>query len=201
MTTALHCMESTPDVEIDSKGYVFNAAGTLIGSWRWDASQLDKSLHSILIKLKEESTNSGRAYWGPYTSSTSNAWEGATTSPIGASVCMLGANTGAHCGGIVKRNNFLVFHGPAQLDNMVEAEHATMALAGNGDSGGPVARTVNGATGLAGFILGAPPAASSAAECGTAMYIPIAQGTECSKTVWYTGGVASTMDELGVDLR
>jgi len=203
MTTALHCMEEpgAPDVEIDSKGYVFNAAGTLIGSWRWDASQLDKSRHAILIKLKDGSTNSGRAYWGAYTSSTSQPWEGVTTSPIGASICTLGANTGAHCGGIVTDNNFLMFHGPAQLDNMVKAAHETVALAGNGDSGGPVSRTVNGERRLAGFILGGPPNTTSAAECSTSMYIPTSQGTKCSKVVYYTGGMASTLDELGVDLR
>ena len=202
MTTAIHCMEypGSPDTEIDSEGLVFNSANTQIGSWRWVSSQLQKDRHAILIKLKSSSTNSGRAYWGAYNSITSSPWAGATTSPIGSSVCTLGANTGAHCGGVVTDTHFTLIHGPASIVNMVEAKHSTQALAGSGDSGGPVNRTVSGEHKLAGFILGAPSSASSNSACSSSRYLT-STNVMCSKTVWYTGGVSSYLDSLGISLR
>lgn len=201
MTTAIHCMEKTgqPDVEKGPNGYVYNAAGTYIGTWKWTAGQLQKNRHAILIRLKAGSTNAGKAYWGPNTGNTPLNVNGTTTSPMGDSVCTHGANTGAHCGGIVTDKNFTVIHGGVSVVNMVEAKHPTSLMAGQGDSGGPVSivKSTNNRP-VAGFILGAPPGTSSTANCGgLTLIIP----GQCSKTVWYTGGVNSYLDSLNVDLR
>lgn len=201
MTTSIHCMEKLglPDHEIDSEGKVYNAAGVFIGTWKWTAGQLQKDRHAILIKLKSGSTNSGRAYWGANSSASNLPVDGITTSPLGDSVCAHGANTGAHCGGTVTDKNFTLMHGTVSIKGMVEAVHPTSLMAGSGDSGGPVSIVKsNGKRPIAGFVLGAPWYTSSPAACGSSAWIP---GSECSKTLWYTGGMSGYLDALNVKLR
>lgn len=201
MLTAVHCMEvpGQPDNEIDSEGNVYNGAGTFIGTWRWAASQLEKNRHAILIKLKNGSTNTGLQYWGNYASFTNYPIAGTATSPLGATnICTSGANTGTQCNGKVTDKNMNMSHGGVGLLNTVEVTHPTLAMAGSGDSGGPVSRLYsNGDRSLAGFVYSSgylePPV-----SCGR---VTFTTSPLCFKRIVYMGGVDSALDSLNVKLR
>jgi streptogrisin D len=126
---------------------------------------------------------------------------GANGSVIGDIVCTSGSFSGTVCGARVTGTGPVVFdppvNGVGRMPSMVNARHDSIAVAGNGDSGGPVysirtsdsravARGVISAIDLGGFLR----------PCQGW----VLAGRQCSLSVWY-GDVRSIMTTLGVHIN
>jgi len=142
---------------------------------------LDQSHDAALIKVDSNQVSSS-VYHGGYIAQSKYAIAGDYSPAIGDSVCTSGANSGSHCGLVVKDLALLV-----KIENVlvtvVRAESPTHAEAvAAGDSGGPVLfQTQSGSTLFTGTISGyltplanCQPTYYSTTECGEDVLFPLA---------------------------
>lgn len=126
-------------------------------------------------------------------------------SVVGTSVCMSGAYSGERCGGVVRRVNVdgEVSGNSGFLQNMVLAVHAnpTIAIAGPGDSGGPIYSVQSAGLLIQGVIIGGPSSTSTlACPNDSTMIATSRRGNRCSASVWYHDAV-SLFTHMGVSLK
>lgn len=138
--TAQHCLPA------GSSGTVKTPTGATLGSWSSSPARNAPSLDATLVRPASQSV-SNRIYTGAYNSSTSGALAGAATTVLGSYVCTSGAKSGEHCLLKVTGKNVYALS-PMGVTFGTHAVASTqvagVAAAAQGDSGGPVYRSMSG---------------------------------------------------------
>lgn len=141
LTTAWHCVDGLESAA-NTTGDVEDGAGDALGVWKRQASWVKKAYDVTLVKPNGVGVGSS-LYRGDAWSSDHIGLVGATTSVVGQTVCIDGANSGSHCAVEIMAKNE-AWNSPASdataLAGNVRARSvssgAVAAVAG--DSGGPV---------------------------------------------------------------
>ncbi|MFV0373285.1 trypsin-like serine protease [Microbacterium sp.] len=198
LTTAAHCNRAVVLNTGHESGVVktFGALET-VGAWTTSASWVELDRDAAILPIRSGATGSGKVYWGSPSSSQTREVDAASTSPIGATVCPSGANSGTHCDFTVKAKNFVYELSGQVVQNVVWATSSGGAVA-QGDSGGPVIRETSSGRYLLGFISGL---SGDSGDCNGQTLAYRDASVVCGHDVFYIGNVASVLDELNVRLK
>lgn len=158
---------------------VENGFGVPIGTF----GGKNKSTDTAAITVFTEAA--GRIYWGDNNTSGSKAVSAAASSWVGNWICTSGAPSGTRCSGQVVSTDETITIDNSLVFPLVRAERPDHTnLAGNGDSGGPVAHLSPkdpGAVYAKGIIV-----ANDLAAPATCTGVPGSTKRKCSWAVYYT---------------
>lgn len=177
LTTAFHCIYGS-----GSTGVVKDGVGHNLGDWKNQGSWNRKEYDVTLVK-PDSATVGARIFRGNAWSTDNIDLTAASTSTVGQTVCIDGANSGVHCNvEVIAKNETRYGEDGTKLAGNVRAtSQASGGTAGvNGDSGGPVYRSASGAYyGLGTISQGLTPVTC---DTSTIAHNPVG----CYKTVIYT---------------
>lgn len=114
-----------------------------------------KVIDSLLIDPTASPATKARIYRGGYNSSTKSDVKGWDSNWPGDPVCLSAATSGEHCGTVYDDNDTVLEDGV--YVPVIQASAASGLIAGEGDSGGPVFRTVSAGVRARGILWGPDP--------------------------------------------
>lgn len=180
LVSANHC---DPPADLS----VYDGAGQLIAPG--SAVSGYASIDSQLIDPSASPATTPQIYTGAWSSGTTSTVKNWASNWTGQTVCTGGATTGSHCGTIT--NDAVTL--PGLTGSWYIEVSSSSALAGNGDSGGPVYATVSGGVQARGIIL----RGDAAVACGA--YNPDVLPT-CYQNVYYAP-ISVVLNTWGVSLE
>lgn len=179
LLTAGHCWDNGTPVYNgwhDPNG-ALHGSGTFMGTAKYSDYDANSNLDAAFVEVL---SGASTLDWRTSASSTAQV----NVSPSlggGASVCASGAYEGEVCGAQINAafDGYCYFDGTFKVCGIVRAAKAGIAVAGSGDSGGPIYRvTPSGGLDVAGIVKGG----------GDLFYCPnmTAGARYCSDTLYYT---------------
>ena len=175
---------------------VTDGAGQTIASGGSSVSGL-ASVDSLLIDPSASPATTPKVYTGSYSSSTTATVKSWYSNWPGDPVCASGAARGTHCGSVYDDND-TYYIGGTYVGVIQASAPSGSIMAGHGDSGGPVYKTVTGGVQARGIVLGPDPDYSETYSCGSVA--PWAAGTSCSRYLNYVP-ISTILNSWGVSLE
>jgi hypothetical protein len=154
-------------------------------------------IDSLLIDPSASPATTPKVYSGAYNSTTLKTVKNWYSNWPGDPVCASGASTGTHCGTIYDDSQNINFNG--YVVNVIQASAPSGSImAGQGDSGGPVYKTVTGGVQARGIVLGPDTDFAQTTSCGTVN--PDAAPIVCSRYLNYVP-ISTILNTWGVTLE
>ncbi|MEO3978605.1 S1 family peptidase [Streptomyces sp. CAU 1734] len=190
LLSAGHCDTTGNGAITDGAGQSISPGGTAVAR----LGEID----SLLIDPSASPATIANIFRGGYNSNTkSNVKSWASNWP-GDSVCSSGASTGEHCGTVYDDSDVYFIEGH-YVGVVQVAAPAGQIFGGQGDSGGPVFRTVSGGVQARGILISADLTEGSMTyACGTTD--PAAGPIQCSRWVNYVP-ISTILNTWGATLE
>ncbi|MFJ6519287.1 hypothetical protein ACIQJ4_13715 [Streptomyces filamentosus] len=156
-------------------------------------------IDSMLIDPSDSPATTPRVFRGGYASTTTSLVKGWYSNWPGDPVCSSGASTGEHCGTVYDDSDVYVNGNGVKIGVIQVAAPAGQIMGGQGDSGGPMFKTVSGGVQARGILISADTTAGSMTQsCGSVA--PDASGIWCSRWVNYVP-ISTILNTWGVSLE
>ncbi|CAB4942624.1 MAG: hypothetical protein F2842_04870 [Actinobacteria bacterium] len=192
LLTANHC-------DATANGAVKDGAGQTIASGGTSVSEVP-ALDSLLVDPSSSPATTPVVYYGAYnTSSTKTVKSWASNWP-GDPVCSGGASLGTRCGTVYDDNDHVYING--YIVPVIQAAASSGAIAGQGDSGGPVTKLVTGGVQARGIVLGNDPnyVDFTGSACGSVNPDAVASDFICSQHFSFVP-ISLILNSWGVSLE
>ncbi|MFI8102792.1 hypothetical protein [Streptomyces sp. NPDC086023] len=156
-------------------------------------------IDSMLIDPSDSPATTPRVFRGGHSSTSTSLVKGWYSNWPGDPVCSSGASTGEHCGTVYDDSDVYVNGDGVRIGVIQVAAPAGQIMGGQGDSGGPMFKTVSGGVQARGILISADTTAGSMTySCGSVA--PDASGILCSRWVNYVP-ISTILNTWGVSLE
>jgi hypothetical protein len=189
LLSARHCDPGANAAVTDGAGQTIASGGSTVSG--------KASIDSLLIDPSASPATTPKVYTGGYSSTTTATVKNYASNWPGDAVCAAGAARGTHCGTVYDDSDSANVDGVSVNVIQVSAPSGSI-MAGHGDSGGPVYRTVSGGVQARGIVLGPDEDHSETYSCGSVA--PWAAGTSCSRYLNYVP-ISTILNTWGVTLE
>lgn len=189
LLSARHCDPGADAPVTDGAGQAIASGGSSVAG--------KASIDSLLIDPSASPATTPKVYTGGYSSSTTATVKSWYSNWPGDAVCAAGAARGTHCGTVYDDSDYANVGGVSVNVIQVSAPSGSI-MAGHGDSGGPVYKSVSGGVQARGIVLGPDEAYSETYSCGSVA--PWAAGTSCSRYLNYVP-ISTILNTWGVSLE
>lgn len=193
LLSANHCDKT-------ANGTIKDGAGELISNGGSAVSNIP-ALDSLLLDPASSPATTALIYYGAYNTSSTKIVKSFATNWPGDPVCSGGASLGTRCGTVYDDNDHFYING--YWVPVIQASAANgVAMAGQGDSGGPVTKLVTGGVQARGIVLGNDPTFLPLPTASCAPVNPDAYSASyiCSQQVSYVP-ISLILNAWGVSLE
>ncbi|MER5932092.1 hypothetical protein [Streptomyces sp. NPDC002054] len=191
LLSASHCDRSGNLAVRDGAGQTIAPGGTSVAT-------ID-SIDSMLIDPSTSPATTPRIFRGSHSSTSTSLVKSWYSNWPGDPVCSSGASTGEHCGTVYDDSDVYVDENGVRVGVVQVAAPAGKIMGGQGDSGGPMFKTVSGGVQARGILISADiTAGPMTSSCGSVA--PDASGIKCSRWVNYVP-ISTILNTWGVSLE